>query len=164
MLYYYALMTPHPGEADRLLKSLGQQRVSELGREAAAVTLARLTGAIIALKGAGTLVSAPAAKDTESTDADAPDVETWINTTGNPGMSTGGSGDVLTGVIAALTAYSRAGRKNMVELTTADAVRAAVYIHGLAGDIAAREIGEIGMTAMDIADALPAAFQRIAGR
>ena len=71
---------------------------------------------------------------------------------------------MLTGVIAALTAYSRAGRKNMVELTTADAVRAAVYIHGLAGDIAAREIGEIGMTAMDIADALPVAFQRIAGR
>ena len=158
------ILTPHPGEADRLLKSLGQQRVSELGREAAAETLARQTGAIIALKGAGTLVSAPAAKDTESTDADAPDVETWINTTGNPGMATGGSGDVLTGVIAALTAYSRAGRKNMVELTTADAVRAAVYIHGLAGDIAAREIGEIGMTAMDIADALPAAFQRIAGR
>ena len=148
------VLTPHPGEADRLLLSFRQRPVSDLGRETAARTLARLTGGIVVLKGAGTLVSMSVGQDTEI----------WQNPTGNPGMATGGSGDVLTGVTAALAAYSRAGGAGAPAMKLTDAVRAAVYMHGLAGDLAAARIGEIGMTAMDIADALPEAFRKIAGQ
>ena len=162
------ILTPHPGEADRLLASLGQMKYRELGREKAAEILAAETGAIVALKGAGTLVAYGG--------------DLFYNPTGNPGMATGGSGDVLTGVVTALVGYGRASVKQGVKeaaggfaareegaciaagLTPLDATRTAVYMHGLAGDIAAESLGEIGMTAMDIADALPEAFKRIAGR
>lgn len=162
------ILTPHPGEADRLLASLGQMKYRELGREKAAEILAAETGAIVALKGAGTLVAYGG--------------DLFYNPTGNPGMATGGSGDVLTGVVTALVGYGRASVKQGVKeaaggyaageegaciaagLTPLDATRTAVYMHGLAGDIAAERLGEIGMTAMDIADALPEAFKRIAGR
>lgn len=155
------IMTPHPGEADRLLEYLGQAKYRELGREKAAEVLACESGAITVLKGPGTLVAQAAGGK----------ADVFRNPTGNPGMATGGSGDVLTGVVAALVGYGRAQVKHGSDdatiaagLTPLDAARAAVYMHGLAGDIAAARLGEIGMTAMDIIDALPEAFLRIAGR
>jgi NAD(P)H-hydrate epimerase len=78
-----------------------------------------------------------------------------FNPTGNPGMATGGSGDVLTGILLGLLAqgYSRE-----------EACKLGVYVHGLAGDIAAEEKTEIGMTANDIVDALPAAWKKITSK
>ncbi len=154
------ILTPHPGEANRLLDSLGQKTYRALGREKTAEVLAKETGAIVVLKGPSTLVAAANTAAYGAGNAAAePDV--FVNTTGNPGMATGGSGDVLTGVVAALAAY---GRSAGLAMTPMDAARTAVYIHGLAGDIAAGKVGEIGMTSMDIAQALAEAFRQIAGR
>ena len=198
------ILTPHPGEADRLLEHLDQKKYKELGRELAAEVLAAETGAIVVLKGAETLVAvcAKAGADGVKTtvggaagtrevgaqiaDGGAPGdgVDLFANPTGNPGMATGGSGDVLTGVVAALVGFGQAGRKQAGRaagaegvgcgiglagelpsgISPVDATRTAVYMHGLAGDIAASRIGEIGMTAMDIVEALPEAFMRISGK
>lgn len=140
------IITPHPGEADRLLKALGYEGVSELGREEVAKTLAKESGAIVLLKGAGTIIA-----DGHKGE------ELYLNPTGNPGMATGGSGDVLTGIITSL-----AGQKHL-DLTAAEAGCAGAFIHGVAGDIAAENIGEYGMTAADIADAISVAIREIAG-
>ena len=153
------IMTPHPGEADRLLESLGEDSIEALGREKAAEILAADTGAIIVLKGSETLVAVPEKKDEKVI------INTYVNCSGNPGMATGGSGDVLTGCLAALTAFGRNCRRaGMEEISTEDAVRTAVYMHGYAGDLAAARLGETGMTSMDIAQALPEAFKNIIGR
>lgn len=136
------IITPHPGEGNRLLAALGEGSIDELGREKAAEVLSERTGAAVLLKGAGTVVAMSGHK-------------TYINTTGNPGMATGGSGDVLTGVIAALAAYGT---------DPFDAVRSGAYIHGLAGDIAAEKYGQWGMTAVEIEEALPFAFKEIVGK
>ena len=90
---------------------------------------------VVVLKGAGTVV----------TDGQ----RVYVNGTGNPGMATGGAGDVLTGVIAALIGQ---------RLPAFDAAQLGVYIHGLAGDIARDQSGTIGMIAGDIVDSLPDAF------
>lgn len=135
------ILTPHPGEADRLLSALHEPQLEELGRIAAAETLSRGTGSVVLLKGADTVVTSE-------------NGGTYINTTGNPGMATGGSGDVLTGVITAIAASGA---------DAIDAAKAGAFMHGLAGDIAAREYGQWGMTSVEIADALPAAFKKIVG-
>jgi NAD(P)H-hydrate epimerase len=93
---------------------------------------------VTVLKGAGTIV----------TDGE----RLFKNTTGNPGMATGGSGDVLTGVIAALIGQ---------RMPPFDAAVLGVHVHGIAGDIAARKLGEASMTASDLIDYLPEAFQKI---
>ena len=122
------VITPHPGEAARLLGL----SVSEIqaDREAAAVVLAENLNCVAVLKGAGTIV---AAKNTAQ--------GLYINTTGNPGMATGGSGDVLAGVVASLAA------QGMDALTAA---RAGAYIHGYAGDLAAADYGEAGLISGDL--------------
>ncbi len=74
------------------------------------------------------------------------------NTTGNPGMATGGSGDVLTGIITALL-----GQK----LSPYDAARLGVHVHGLAGDLAAAELGQVSLIASDLVRFLPAAFRQV---
>jgi NAD(P)H-hydrate epimerase len=128
------IVTPHPGEFARLR----QTTIAEVqkGRATQAAKLAAMApGLIVVLKGAGTVV----------TDGN----RCYVNTTGNPGMATGGSGDVLTGVIAALLAQGASGF---------DAAQMGVYVHGFAGDIARDHDGEIGMIAGDIVDALPDAF------
>ncbi len=79
----------------------------------------------------------------------------WVNTTGNPGMATGGTGDILTGMIAAMLAQHKA--------KPAEAIIAAVYLHGLAGDIARDEMGEVSMTATDLLMALPHAILHTQG-
>ncbi len=128
------ILTPHPGEMARLWKSIFRDPMPE-DRAKTASQFAQKTGAVIVLKGAGTVV----------TDGQ----KLYVNKTGNPGMATAGSGDVLTGVIAALAGQG---------LNSFDAAVLGVYIHGLAGDIAAKVLGQVAMIATDIAEALPKAF------
>lgn len=142
------ILTPHVGEADRLLKALGQKNVRELGRQKAAETISIITGAIVLMKGPGTIVTC---KESEASDK----CITYINTTGNPGMATGGSGDVLTGVIASLAASG---------IASFDAAKTGAFIHGLAGDIAAEKSGQWGMTSVEIEEALPAALKKVVGK
>jgi NAD(P)H-hydrate epimerase len=131
------LLTPHPGEAARLL-GCGIAEI-QADRIASARRLAAESGAMVALKGARTVVAEP-------------DGRVAINQTGNPGMATGGTGDVLTGIAAGFLAQGVAVSRSLP---------AAVYLHGLAGDIAAETRGEAGLIAGDVADALPWAIRRI---
>jgi len=136
------VLTPHPGELGRLL-GLKTAEIQE-DRVTAARRAAAETGALVVLKGSLTLIAAPGG-------------DVWINPTGNPGMATGGSGDVLTGMIAGLVAQREA-----FALDVSDAVRLAVYLHGLAGDLAAARLGEQALAAGDLLDFLPAAFAGLA--
>jgi NAD(P)H-hydrate epimerase len=129
------VLTPHPGEMGRLLGCAADQ--VEADRPEAAREAARRYRAWIILKGAHTLLADP-------------DGRLWINTTGNPGMATGGTGDVLTGVIGSLLAQS---------IPLPDAATAAIFLHGLAGDLAARQVGETSLIAGDLIAQLPAAFR-----
>jgi len=128
------VLTPHPGEMARLtgrsVPDIQADRVKAAG------LAARAWGVVLALKGAGTVVASP-------------EGAVWINATGNPGMATGGSGDVLAGAIGAFLAQG---------LTPLAAALAGVSAHGLAGDLAAREIGSRGLLASDIAHRLPRAM------
>ena len=83
-----------------------------------------------------------------------PDGRVFVNPTGNPGMASGGTGDVLTGVLGAFLARG---------LAAMDALVAAVYLHGLAGDVAAERHGQESLVASDVIDALPQAFRRTRG-
>lgn len=153
------VLTPHPGEADRLLRKAGYGKYKEIGREKSAKALAAESNAIVVLKGAGTIVAdGHCLNDKEKNHEEA----LHLNPTGNPGMATGGSGDVLTGIIAALLAqkslYTEGSESEPVK-----AVNAAVYIHGLAGDIAAESVGEYGMTSADIADGVAVAIKELIG-
>ena len=136
------ILTPHPGECDRLLDALDLEPVSVMGRVEAAEAVSDRTGAVVLLKGADTVVTSGSGS-------------TYINTTGNPGMATGGSGDVLTGVI---TAFAASGIEPL------DAARAGAFVHGMAGDLAAGIMGQWGMTATDIRDQLPATLRGIEGK
>lgn len=131
------IITPHPGEAARLLG----RNTADINKDRlkSARELATVTGAITVLKGAGTVVATPEGK-------------TYINTTGNPGMATGGSGDVLTGVITALSGQG---------LSSESAAAAGVYLHGLAGDLARDLKGEYGLIASDIVSMVPLAIKSI---
>jgi ADP-dependent NAD(P)H-hydrate dehydratase len=133
------ILTPHPGEFARLTG----RSIAEIqdDRETHALALAgSARNLIVVLKGSGTIV----------TDGR----RLYTNTTGNPGMATGGSGDVLTGVIAALIAQ---------EMDPFDAACLGVYAHGLAGDIARDQNGEVGLIAGDIVDSLADAFHHLSG-
>jgi len=133
------ILTPHPGEMKRLWSALLREPLPN-DRQQQAVQLAQQTKTTVVLKGAGTVV----------TDGQ----KVYINKTGNPGMATAGSGDVLTGIITSLTGQ---------DLNNFDAAVLGVYIHGLAGDIAAENLGQTSLIATDIIDALPEAFKRIDG-
>jgi ADP-dependent NAD(P)H-hydrate dehydratase len=133
-LNHPVIVTPHPGEFARLTgEKIADVQSDRIGRATRMAALSEPL--VVVLKGAGTVV----------TDGR----RYFINTTGNPGMATGGTGDVLTGVIAALLAQ---------KLTPFEAAQVGVFIHGLAGDIARDQNGEIGMIAGDLVDALPDAF------
>ncbi len=125
------ILTPHPGEFFRLIGN----RPSPEHWPSAAAHLARKAAAVVVLKSHRTLV----------TDGK----QQWINSTGNPGMATGGSGDVLTGLVVALLCQG---------LPPLDAARLAVYLHGLAGDLAAESLGQESLTASDLVRHLPQAF------
>ena len=134
------VVTPHPGEMGRLLGRSSAEVQDD--RLEAARTLATSNGLFVVLKGQGTIVAAP-------------DGRLAINPTGNPGMATGGTGDVLTGAIAGWLAQG---------LKPYDACRLGVYLHGAAGDLAACDEGEVAMTAGDLAARLGRAAVALAGR
>ena len=157
------ILTPHPGEAARLFECLQCGKYGEQDRAESARILAETTGAIVVLKGHETLISTANANSYSASPAMG-EADTYVNTTGGPGMATGGSGDVLTGVIAALIAGGQAMKDhNETAMNPISSVRAAVFIHGRAGDIAAEEKGETGMTAGDIVEKLPASFREMIG-
>ncbi len=136
------VLTPHPGEFGRLTGS----SIAEIqaDREGSAVASARDWAGqapeaplVVVLKGAGTVVTDGA--------------RVFLNRTGNPGMATGGTGDVLTGIVAALIGQG---------LDLFPAACLAVHLHGLAGDLAAEKLGEASLVASDLVDFLPAAFRQ----
>ena len=130
-----SILTPHPKELERLVGKC-QNSYERLTK---ARELARSAGVHILLKGAYSVIIAPSGK-------------CWFNPTGNPGMATGGSGDVLTGVVLALLAQG---------YDAETAARMAAYVHGLAGDIACKKHGVMGMTAGDIVTCLPPAWRML---
>ena len=138
------ILTPHPGEMKRLWSGLFREPLPAERQEQAA-QLAQRTKTTVALKGAETVVS------DFLTSLKASGQKVYVNKTGNPGMATAGSGDVLTGVIVALMGQG---------LSNFDATVLGVYIHGLAGDIAAEKVGQVSLIATDIIEALGEAFLR----
>jgi ADP-dependent NAD(P)H-hydrate dehydratase len=133
------VLTPHPGEFARLLGC--DIATVQAQRQELAADFARTHEVIVVLKGFGTVV----------TDGR----RLYVNTTGNPGMASGGTGDVLCGLIAALM-----GQK----LEPFAAAQLGVYLHGRAGDLAREQIGEVSLLATDLLDFLPRAFRQHAGR
>lgn len=130
------ILTPHPGEFARLLRS--DTRIVQSQRRELAVRFAAEHNAVVVLKGHGTIVSDGR--------------RVYQNTTGNPGMATAGTGDVLTGVIAALLGQG---------LDPFAAAQLGVHVHGLAGDLAREERGEVSLIATDLLDALPRVFRKL---
>jgi ADP-dependent NAD(P)H-hydrate dehydratase / NAD(P)H-hydrate epimerase len=131
------ILTPHPGEMARLL---GQPiEAVQKNRKKTAVETAKLLNCVVVLKGHQTIVA-----DSQGA--------SYINKTGNPGMASGGVGDVLTGLIAGIVAQGANPFKAAV---------AGVYLHGLAGDLAVKEKGEYGMIASDLVEKIPYALQII---
>ncbi len=131
-----AILTPHPGEMARLVG--GTIAAVQADRVALAAGRARAWGCVVVLKGARTVVAAPGAPAA-------------VIPTGNPGMATGGTGDVLAGLAGALLAG---------HLPAFDAARAAAFVHGLAGDLAAARWGQRGLLASDLADAVGQVWAR----
>jgi ADP-dependent NAD(P)H-hydrate dehydratase / NAD(P)H-hydrate epimerase len=132
------ILTPHPAEAGRLL---GFHTVQvQTDRPGAALELAKAHHCTVALKGARTLIASP-------------DGKFYVNPTGNPGMATAGTGDVLTGIVSSFLAQG---------LDAGDAALLGVYAHGLAGDIASDEKGQAGLIAGDLIEALPMAIRTLA--
>ena len=136
------VVTPHAGEAARLLGR--DVPPAAEGRVRAARELAERTGGLAVLKGRGSVV----------TDGE----RVYVNATGNPGMATAGSGDVLSGILGAYLAATGPG------FDVFDAVAAAVRVHGVAGDLAAAELGERAVVASDLVAFLPAAQRAVASR
>jgi len=134
------VLTPHPGEMARLIGST--VREVQADRVGIATDFVGRYPVTLVLKGAGTIVATPSGPVT-------------INSTGNPGMATAGTGDVLTGVVAGLIAQG---------YSPDQASRLGVYLHGLAGDLASDEIGEIGFLAGDVIRLLPAAITKATAR
>ncbi|MBN1598313.1 MAG: NAD(P)H-hydrate dehydratase [Bacteroidales bacterium] len=129
------ILTPHPREFERLFGKFG----SSYERMSAQQEFSQQNGTIVVLKGAHTCISLP-------------DGQLWFNTTGNPGMATGGSGDALTGIILGLLSQG---------YNLEDAAITGVYIHGLAGDMAKETLGETGLIASDMVNYLGVAFKKI---
>jgi NAD(P)H-hydrate epimerase len=130
------ILTPHPGEMARLVD--GKTADVQRDRAESALSLARETGAIVVLKGERTLVAEPGGRAA-------------VSPTGNPGMATGGTGDVLAGVTGSLLARHGALL----------AATAAPYVHGRAGDLVAAQIGEEGLVAGDLIEVLPEAIESV---
>lgn len=130
------ILTPHPGEMARLVETSIQNVQAD--RQQCARELAHATGTVVVLKGHQTVIASAE--------------QLAINPTGNPAMATGGSGDVLTGIAAAIAGQG---------LPVFDAARLAAYVHGLAGDLQAEQLGAVSLIASDLIDGLPAAFKTL---
>lgn len=152
------ILTPHTGEMARLLqeanskgqgargktlRALNSELMTEIEQDriGTALSFSKETGTCLVLKGAPTIIAGP-------------DGRVFINSTGNPGMATAGTGDVLTGMVSAFTGQG---------LAPVEAATLGVYMHGLAGDIAAKDKGEHSLIASDVIEALPAAFRELKG-
>ena len=131
------VLTPHPGELGRLLGTSAAEVQAD--RQAAARRAAAATGAVVVLKGSLTLIAAPGGG-------------LYVNPTGNPGMASGGTGDVLTGTLGGLLAQ---------RLAPLDAACLGVYLHGLAGDLALARLRGPSLAAGDLIESLPAAFAEL---
>jgi len=131
------VITPHPGEMSRLIGESTQ--AIQKKRVGIAKRASRSYDCVTVLKGARTVVANPKG-------------EVYINETGNPGMATGGVGDILTGMIASFIGQG---------LEPYGASKVAVYIHGCAGDLAMREKGEISLIATDLLNKLPAVYKKL---
>jgi hydroxyethylthiazole kinase-like uncharacterized protein yjeF len=132
-------VTPHPGEMGRLLGATA--RDVQAKRLEVALDAAAKWKAFVILKGFHTILATPHGR-------------AYVNTTGNPGMATGGTGDVLTGMLAGLTAEFGTEKWEYV-------LGLGVYLHGLAGDVAAERVGEAPLVASDLIEALPEAYSRL---
>ena len=132
-----AIITPHPGEMARLLHST--PKTVNSSRENTAIDFAKKFGVVTVLKGAGTIIASP-------------DGEVYINRTGNSGMATGGSGDVLSGIIGSLLAQGAA---------PINAAAAGVFLHGTIGDLAAEKLGKISMLPTDMINMIPTAYLKL---
>lgn len=132
-----ATITPHPGEMARLLHST--PKTVNSNRENTAIDFAKKFGVVTVLKGAGTIIASP-------------DGEVYINHTGNSGMATGGSGDVLSGIIGSLLAQGA---------SPINAAAAGVFLHGTIGDLAAEKLGKISMLPTDMIDMIPTAYLKL---
>jgi len=132
-----SILTPHPKEFERLAGSWS----NDFDRLEKQKQLARDTKSVIVLKGAHTSIALP-------------DGNVFFNSTGNPGMATGGSGDVLTGILTGLRAQG---------YSAGDTAILGVYLHGLSGDLAYQEKGMNSLIASDLIDQIPLAFRKIAG-
>jgi len=133
------VLTPHPGEMSRLLNMKIQ--AIQADRLGAAEKLVELTGATVVLKGAYTVISCP-------------NGQVYLNPTGNPGLATAGTGDILAGMLGAFLAQG---------YNAFEASAAAVYIHGLAGDEAKKKSGELGMIATDLLGYIPSLVNSFVG-
>lgn len=130
-----SILTPHPGE----FKRLAGEWANDYERLQKQQDFAKAHGLLVLVKGAYTTICTPGGR-------------VYFNSTGNPGMASGGSGDVLTGVVAALLGQGFEPERS---------ARLGVWLHGLAGDLAAREKGEYGLIASDIVEKLPEAFDAV---
>ena len=133
------VITPHPGEMARLIGK--SAAFIQNNKKTVARSFSRAYNVTTVIKGYKTVVASP-------------DGKFYVNTTGNPGMAKGGCGDVLTGIISALLAQG---------MDAFTAARLGVYVHGLAGDIAAKEKSEISLKASDLLKYLPQAFKKVYG-
>ena len=130
-----SILTPHPKEFERL----AGKAANDFDRHSIQLAFSKVYKVYVVLKGAHTCITTPTG-------------ETYFNTTGNPGMAKGGSGDTLTGLATGLLAQGYSPLETCL---------LSVFIHGYAGDLAKEYIGEIGMTAMDICNYLPAALKQL---
>jgi NAD(P)H-hydrate epimerase len=144
-----AILTPHPGEMARLRGvETGEVLASPVEH---ARTLAEQTGAVVVLKQADTLIAAP-------------DGRLAVNSSGNPGMASGGTGDVLTGLIGAQASgdlFNSTGEHHPRGLDAFEAAALSVWVHGAAGDLLAEETGHHGLTAGRLADTLPTVWSKL---
>lgn len=131
------VFTPHPGEMGRLIGR--QASYIQKNRKVVAKGFASKYNVTLVLKGSRTIVADP-------------EGNIYTNTTGNPGMASGGAGDVLTGIVASFLGQG---------LTGFEAARLAVYVHGLAGDLAAKEKGQLSLIATDLLKALPKVLKKL---
>ena len=155
MLNERFILTPHVGEASRLLGMESADVSADLPN--AAIRLRNKTGANVVLKSASTLIA-----EANPQQPLAANGLVWISPTGNPGMATAGSGDVLTGVIAAMAAQSRASKqKDLRNWQAGEAAALGIYLHGLAGDSAADSVTAYCMHASLIIEHLPQAFRQV---